>query len=321
MTTVSTSRIDTLVDLWADEGLISTAQADRMHAEIATLEPDAAVPPTRVWSTSLLAEALGYLGGAIVVAGSLLIGAFYWDEVGAGARLAVLVGAALLLLTAGAVVPTSRGPAGTRLRSLLWLASTGATAGALAVLAADVLETPDADSFLIVAGGAAAYAVVLWALAHTFVQQVGMVVAVAITAAALLDRADFSDDTPGLGVWAVGVLWAVLGWLDVARPRRPVLALGAGLTVIGAMTTAGADAGMVLTLVTILAVIALSVAMRDLPLLAVGTVAALLNTPAAMTRWFPDSVAAAFALVVVGAILLVTAVWVTRSGRGRPRLR
>lgn len=78
---------------------------------------------------------------------------------------------------------------------------------------------------------------------------------------------------------------------------------------------------MVLTLATVVAVIICSVAMRDLLLLAVGTVAALVNTPAAMTRWFPDSVAAAFALVVVGVFLLVTAVWVTRSGQRRPRPR
>lgn len=241
--TVSTDRFDTLVDHWADEGLITLAQADRMHAEVATLEPGAAVPPARGRSASLLGEALGYLGGAIIVVGSVLIGAFYWDDLGAEARLTVLVGAALLLLTAGAVVPTSRGPAGTRLRSILWLASNGAAAGALGVLAADVLETSDADSFLIVAGGAATYAVALWAVGRTFVQQIAMVVAIAVTAAALLNRADLSDNTSGLGVWAAGVLWAVLGWLDVAQPRRSVLALGAGLTVLGAMTTAGADAG------------------------------------------------------------------------------
>lgn len=309
----------TLVDHWAETGLITREQAEQMHAEVAALK--ARSPEVAGRSASLLGEALGYLGGAVILAGSVLIGSFYWDELGAGARLAVLVVATLLLLAAGAVVPATREPTGTRLRSVLWLASTGAAAGSLGVLSADVLETTADDTFLIVAGGSATYAAALWAVGRSFVQQVTVVVGVAITAAALLNRADLSDDVPGLGVWAVGVVWALLGWLDVARPRRPVLILGAGLAVVGAMATAGTDAGMVLTLVTIVAVLACSVAMRDLILLAGGTAAALLNTPAAMTRWFPGSIAAALALVVVGVLLLALALWVARSGRERPLAR
>jgi hypothetical protein len=319
--TVLAERFDSLVDHWVEEGLITPAQADRMRAEVASLEPSggAAAEHERGRGTSLLGEALGYLGGAIILVGSVLIGAWYWDDLSTPVRLAVLVGATLLLVAAGALVPPSLGAAGARLRSVVWLASTGTAAGALGVLASDVLETSDADTFVIVSAGTAAYAAALWFAGRGFLQQVAMVVALALTAAALINRADLDADLPGLGVWAVGVGWAVLGRLELARPGRAVLALGSALAMVGAMTTGGADAGMVLTLLTVVAIVVVSVLLRDLPLLAVGTVGALVNTPAAMTRWFPDSIAAAFGLVVVGAVLLGTAVWVTRGDRPRPR--
>jgi hypothetical protein len=219
----------------------------------------------------LLGEALGYLGGAIVLVGSVLIGSWYWDDLGTAPRLGVLVGAGLLLVAAGAVVPASLGDAGERLRSVLWLISTGAAAGALGVLAADVLETSDANSLLLVAAGTAAYTGALWVAGRGFLQQVAMVVAVALTAIALINRADVSDDLPGVGAWAVGVAWAVLCWREQAQPSRAVLALGSVLALIGAMTTAGADAGMVFTLVTVILVVVAAVVLRDLLLLGVGT--------------------------------------------------
>ena len=218
---------------------------------------------------------------------------------------------------AGGFTPAAAGAVQHRLRSVLWLASTGVATGALGILAADVLDTSDADTFLIVAGGTAGYTAALWAAGRAFVQQAAMVVSAAVTAAALINRGDFSDDLPGLGPWAVGVAWAVLGWLEMARPRRLVIASGPVLAVVGAMTTVGADAGMALTLATAASIIGLAVLWRDLPLLAIGTVAGLVNTRVAMTRWFPESISAAFGLVVVGLALLGAALWVTRSGRGR----
>ncbi|MER6970898.1 DUF2157 domain-containing protein [Nocardioides sp. NPDC000445] len=319
MKSIPAQQLDLLVDHWVDEGLITAAQAHRMHVEVAAYEPadDATTAPDASRAASLLGQALGYLGGAIVLVGSVLIGSWYWDDLGTAPRLAVLIGAAGLLLSAGAIVPAPRGGAGEQLRSVLWLISTGAVAGALGVLATDVLETSEADTFLLVAGGTACYAAALWLVGHGVIQQIAMVVALALTAAAVINRADVAENLPGLGVWIVGLIWAVLGWREIAHPGRAALVLGSMLALIGAMATAGADAGMVFALITILAIIVAAVLLRDLFLLAVGTVGALINTPAAMTRWFPDSVAGAFALVVVGVLLVATAVWVTRSGHTR----
>ncbi|HET7734491.1 MAG TPA: DUF2157 domain-containing protein [Nocardioidaceae bacterium] len=307
--------VDELVDRWVQEGLVTSVQAERMHAEVATLEGSAGQQRTR--AASVLAEALGYVGGAVILAGSLLIGSWYWEDLTTGVRIGLLMGAATLLLGAGALVPVTTGEVGERLRSVLWLASTGAVSGSLGVLVADVLDVGDADGFLVVAGGTAVYAAAQWVAGRGFLQQIAFMVTLALTAVATINKADLADDLPGLGAWVVGIGWALLGWRGVVGPRRPVLALGSVMTVLGAMTTGGADAGMALTMVTVLAVVVCAVALRDLALLAVGTVAALVNTPAAMTRWFPDSIAPAFALVLVGVALVGTAVWVTRQGRSR----
>lgn len=308
---VTPERFASLVDRWVDEGLVTPAQAARMRADLVA-EPAARRGP----SASVVGEALGYLGGAIVLVGALLIGAWYWDDLGTALRVSVLVGAALALLAAGALVE-SRGSAGTRLRSVLWLISTGAAAGALAVLVADVSAVGDADRFVAVAGGTTVYATGLWLAGRGVVQQAAMVVAFALTVVALLARADLADDLPGLGAWVVGVGWAAAGWLEHARPGRAVVALASVLALVGAMSTAGADAGMVLALLTVVGIVVGAVVRRDLLLLAVGTTGAVLNIPAAMTRWFPDSVAAAFGLVVVGVVLLLAAVWIGRRS-GRP---
>jgi hypothetical protein len=312
---VTARAVDALVDRWVDEGLVTPDQAGRMHADVATLGTRA--PEGR--ASPVLGEALGYVGGVIILVGSVLIGAWYWDDLGTGPRLGVLLGATALLLGAGALVPSSMGDAGGRLRAVLWVTSTGAFAGALAVLAADALELDPADTNLVVSAGATTYAAALWLVGRSFLQQVAMVVAMALTATAVIARADVSDDLPGLGAWAVGTCWALLGWRGLARPGRVTLALGSALAIIGAMSTAGADAGMGLTLATVVTVLAASVALREPLLLAVGTLGALVNLPAAMTRWFPDSVGAAFGLVVVGAVLLVAAIRVTRGGGGRPQ--
>jgi hypothetical protein len=81
------------------------------------------------------------------------------------------------------------------------------------------------------------------------------------------------------------------------------------------MTTAGSDAGIVLTLATVMIVVSAAVATRDLLVLAVGTVGLLANLPVAATRWFPKILAAPVALLVVGAVLVIVAV---RTALRRP---
>ena len=99
---------------------------------VVAAEP-AASPPLPE-APSLVTEALGYLGGIILLVGTILIGSQFWPALGAGGRLALVLLVAVGLLVAGALVPEGRGAVGNRLRAVLWALSVGALTGAAAIL-------------------------------------------------------------------------------------------------------------------------------------------------------------------------------------------
>jgi hypothetical protein len=306
---VERDQIATLVDDWVHEGLVPPTGADRIRSDLARLTGAPAEPGQSGPTRSLAVEALAYVGGAVVVAGTVLVTARYWSALGTAGRLATVVTAAVVLLVAGLAVPARWGGASARLRAVVWLGSTAATAASLALVASDVLELVERDRFLLVSAGTAAYAGALWLGNRSVAQQAAMMAAIAVTAAAVLHRADASPDLPGVGVWAVSLAWAVLGWRHLLEPARTALALGTAGAIFGAMLTQGSDPGIVLAVVTVAGAVTCAILLQDLVVLGV---AALGTVPVAMGRWFPDSLAAALALVVVGLALVATAVWIAR---------
>jgi hypothetical protein len=180
------------------------------------------------------------------------------------------------------------------------------------VLAVDALDLHGGDTVLLVASGTAVQAFVPWFVSRSMLQQAAMMLAAAVTAGAAVDHLGVSSDVPGLGAWGVGLVWALLAWGDLLAHPRLAMALGSATAILGAMFTAGADAGTALTLATVALVVAAAMALRDLLLLCVGTVGLLVNVPATVTRWFPDSLAAVYGLLVVGLVLVLAAVWIAR---------
>ncbi|MET9273574.1 DUF2157 domain-containing protein [Kribbella sp. NPDC003557] len=305
----STSR---LIDHWLAEGLITPAQADRMHHEVD--RPAADSPPADTHrSTSLVVEALAYLGGVIVLVAAGLISAQYWRALGDAGQLAVVGGAAAALLLAGGLVPSRSAP-GVRLRSVVWLLAT-AGAGAFLALFADIVLEFDGSAIGVVAGGGAALlALVLWWRLPVMTQQATFFVATMVTAGALVAQLTSNPQLPGLAVWGTGAIWFLLGWRGTVKPRRPVQALAAAATLIGALMTLPTDAGMVLALCTVVAVVVLAVVVRDLLLLAVGALGALNTLPVVVNEWFPGELAAPLVLLVVGALLVTAAVYTAKRG-------
>lgn len=306
-------RLAELLHRWEDDRIITPEQAAAMASSVApTLAVTVAAADIRRQQRSLVVEGLGYLGGAIMLAATMIIASWYWDDLASGWRLAVLGGATLALLAAGAVVPPRMDEAGRRLRAALWFGSTGAFAGFQTILTLDGWELGGADAALLIASCTAAYAAVPWFVSRTVLQQVALMVALAATATAAVSELDVSSDTPGLAAWGVGLVWALLGWGGILAHSRFALAFGSATAIIGAMSTSGADAGTALTLVTVLAVVGSAMAVHDLVLLGVGTVGLMINVPAATTRWFPDSLAAAYGLLLMGLALVLVAVWIAR---------
>lgn len=307
-----------LVDSWVSEGIISREQATVIKAHAPESGP---VPAPAEDRTPLAMEALGYLGGVIIVVSAFLIAAQYWRDLTTGPRLVVVGTAVVALLACGAAVPERLGATGIRLRSVLWLAAAGAGAGFMGLFGYEVLDLSDADLAVLIGAGTAALAAVLWWANRVIPQQAAVMAALMVTAAAVIADTVTADSLPGLGIWMVAATWLLLGWAGLLGPRRPVLALSSAAMIFGGIFSAGTDSGAAFAVATAIGVISLAVLLRDLVVLAVGAVGMLAVLPQAITLWFPDSSAVPYVLLAVGLLLVGVAVWTARRRRVRQELR
>jgi hypothetical protein len=306
------SDLTPLLERWVGAGIISADQADRIRADVATM-PSGGRPK----GASLVAEAVGYLGGVIVLVGLGLVVGWFWNDLSTAARIGLAGGVAVAMLVAGAYVPGRLGPTGARLRAVLWAASSVALFSCLVVVGDDGLSWDEDRVLLLAAGGTAIVSAVLWRLHRRLPQHI--VVLVSLTIAASAGTALVTEAYPwsGLAIWAVGTVWLGLSLADLL-PRRAGTVLGAIGAVIGAVVVVGEGWGTALALVTVAALVLAAVALRDLALLGVGSVGTLIVLPIVVDRYFPGVLPAALSLVGVGLLLVVTAVFVSRRRRATP---
>lgn len=305
---------------WVSEGIISEAQAARIRerARVPVAEaPQPAVQQTTGRSSAELrsyaVEALGYLGGLLVVIAASLLANLYWSDLGVGARVGILGVAAVGLVAAGSLTPARRGDAWSRLRSVLWAAATAAVAGTAAVYVDEVLEWREADMGLAVSATATVAAALLWLAHRVALQQIVLMVGAMLVAGSAMDQFFDGDWAIGVGIWVVALAWVVLGATERLRPREMAMPLGAVGMVFGASATMTYDAGIVLALLTVAGVVLVAVLARALPMLGAGAVGTLMIVPRAVNEWFPGELTAPFVLLGLGGGLVVLAVWIARS--------
>ncbi len=89
---------------WVADGIITPEQGARMlrSKRHQARGPEPLAHPMR---SSLAVEALGYLGGVIVVVSAMLIAAQYWVDITTAWRLVIVGAAAAGLLAGGFAVP------------------------------------------------------------------------------------------------------------------------------------------------------------------------------------------------------------------------
>jgi hypothetical protein len=311
--------LSALIDEWTESGLITTDQAGAMRrsAPVIITGREASRTPGRRFHDVAAVEVLAYVGGVVVVAAAILIAAQYWGTLASGWRLVVLLAASSALLAAAVAMPTDSGGAGDRARAVLGLSSTLAMAGTWGVFSVDVLRLDDEQTALLVTTGTACYALALWLWRRHPLQQLVAALAVGLSFSAAIAMATPSDSLPGLGVWLAGLGYVLLASSGRLEPRSLGQVLGSCMAVIGAMATASSAAGTLLTLLTVLAIVAAATALSDLTLLVVGVLGLLVNLPAVVSRWFPDSTLMPYVLLVVGLLLVGAALW--RATRQRHR--
>lgn len=309
------------LERWVAAGLVSAEQAEAIAAHERVSAPRR---PTTERRGSLVAEALGYVGASLAIAGAAVGLGQAWDGVPTAGRLAIAFGAAAALLIGGAVLLAQTEPPFRRLQSVLWALAVGAVAWALFVLVVDFSDVRGEWAVLAVGGGAATAAGILYAVRRHPLQQAVFYAALhaALIGALLCLPGDLRAWMPALGVWALGVAWALLGWFRVLEPWWLALALGSVGAVIG--PAVGLDRYpwlLAVALVTSVFFMAVSVPSGQVPLLAVGTIGTFAYLTWAVIRYFSDNLGVPLALVIVGAVFLILAVVAGRLTRVSRRRR
>lgn len=305
------------IDRWAASGIVTVEQADLMRADAATLvrqqEEVHGGPPL----ASLATEALGYLGGVIIVVAAGLLTGTLWNDLSTGPRLALAGGAALLLLVAGHLVPDRRGAAAGRLRSVLWLGASAGVAAFLGLLGSETLQWSGEAVAALSGLGTALFSAALWRVHRSPLQQAAVFVPLLVGVGAAVALLPDHDTLFGLAIWAVAVAWLALSWGGLVPGRRVGMGLGAVGTIAASISVLEEGWGVALALATLAALVLLAVRSRDLPLLGIASLGTLLVLPQTMGRYFPGALGPALALLGVGVVLVVTAVLTMRRATGQ----
>lgn len=304
-----------LLERWVAAGFISRSQADLIRdAELSDEHPAPALEPhPSEHATSLVLEALGYLGGVLMLTASGLLVGQFWAELSRGVRTGLMGAVWLVLLGAGLAVPRRLGRQGSRVRSVLWLAGTAALAFALGLLAGEWWRWSEASVASWVTCGATAQLAVLWWGERSALLQAGLLAGVVASVLALLTRyTSLEGGWLGVAVWLVGLAWWALGARGLIQPRRTAVVLAPAATVLGAVMASMSDRGLWLGLATVVAVVVLAVRWRQLWLLVIAAAGSLELVPRMVEEWFPGRLAVPVILLVTGVVLVLAAVRIGR---------
>lgn len=306
------------IEHWLADGIITAEQATQMRADPPESPPSggahgdlpASVPRTS--RAALVTEALGYLGGVIIVVALGLVVGGLWDQMSVGVRLALIGGVAVVLVVAGALIPARLGATGARLRSVLWFASSGALAALLVLGLSEWFDGSDEAVATCAAWGTALYVAVLWLAHRHLLQHVAVFVALLVGVGTGVSLLPDQGSLPGLAAWGIGAAWFALAWGGVIPGRQVGTVLGAVGMVMFVTSLMDVGWGVVLALATIGALVGLALTFRDLILLGIAAFGTLMVLPSIMDRYFPGSLAPALVLLCVGVLLVVAAVAMTR---------
>jgi len=267
---------------------------------------------------SLVIESVATVGAILVLAGSGVSISQRWLLVTNGGRVGILTGVASGFLIAGFLVRWFTASATQPLTELMWCASAGCLAGAAAITAAGVYRQPAAVTLLIASGTAAIYSIALWLMCR---REMLMVAAFAGLVGALCGAIPVvvADASPwlavGLGIWLIGMAWTALGWL-YPEPLWTSISVGAVLALAGpAIALHQTDWAYLVGIVTAAAVMAVSVPLRNVVLVAFGSCALLGYITAVVLEYADRWVGVPESLIIIGLVLIAIAIVTVRLGR------
>jgi hypothetical protein len=303
------------LSICADAVQAASRDPEGMNTNLSAEEAPATAPePAAVPRAALLAEVIGYAGGALVIVAGTYLAGELWRNIPTGAALALAAVASVALGAAGVALRTPGSPPARRLRSVLWLLSTASLAAFMGILGNQVWQLSPAGTTMAAAAAAGVYGAAQWWRTRAVLQHLAV-----FASAAVLVGTAVAQLGPGLGNWALGLgIWTLSALWGGAVIRGYLLPRGAGYfaagfgLLIGAQLTMDVPAGHLLALATVAGLLAGGVLLREVWLAGLGAVGVLLVVPQTAERYLPESAAAPLAVFVTGAVLVGFAVWLAK---------
>ena len=299
---------------WARrQGMLTTGQA-------AEGEQGARISP--------LTEAVAYLGVILLLAGGGVAIGQSWDRLGDWGQVGVVAGAAAFFLLIGIVVRRVRDPAIQRLAGVVWFLSVACVAGAV-WLAWYKAYGSTGPVTVLVGAAVTVYSAALWRVRRGALQNVALFAGLIVTILGIVDIAvDIANGHGGTGsapafgavvpLWAVGLAWAGLGWGRFVEPVWVTIPCGVILALIVpifAVSHGWGHVGYAIGIATAAAVMAASIPLRNVPLLALGALGMFGYVTSGAVRYLQQSLGGPAALAITGALIIGLAVVSARLRR------
>jgi hypothetical protein len=309
---------DTLED-WRAAGLIRADEVEPiLRYELARRTPRSRIP--------MAAEAVGYVGSALVLTAIALLIGRRWDEIAVGLRIAVLAVPAVAAAAIGWWVGAKADPAFERMGSVLLALSAGAVAATMTVVFVDAMyggDPPEHGGLLFVGGLVAVWAGVEYALRRLPLQQLVLFGASLVTVLGIVNAIEagrergFSTIIWGIAVWAVGTAWTALGASGRVKPSEVARLVGPATVLFGSqLIRVDAEVfGLWMGLASAALLVAVGVGRTDSLVLLGGTAGLFQWSPQLAIFYLADAIGTEVTLLVVGVLLLAVAYAFTRLYR------
>jgi hypothetical protein len=298
--------------------LADAARADRLDGQSVATEPASALEPVprSTARSSAVLEVLGYVGGALVLGAVIMLGSFFWDDLGSKGRKLVALASVLVPALGGAAL--IKGRARPELgRILLALACYAAGFAYLVVFEDQKFVVSAAVVVLTSAIGAAllrsgAFLVSGWS---------GGMLLVCAVVFDLIDTPVGVDPAKEAAYLAVGFLLVAVALAGSGLLLSRTLAWSlAGLSGWAAsIALQGAANGEWLSLfcatVVTAALLTAFVQTHRYVFAVIGCAILLSIWPVSLYRIIDNAVGAAIGLIAAGAVLIGTVIWLTRRRR------
>jgi hypothetical protein len=301
------------------EELVDEARADRLDARPVTVEQ---APPRSAPKSSAVLEVLGYVGGVLVLGAVIMLGSFFWDDLGSTGRKLVAVASLVVPALGGAAL--IKGRARPELGCILLALACYAAGFAYLVVFEDQKFV---SSAALVVLASAIGAVLLRSGAFLVSGWSGAMLLVCAVVLNVIDSPGTTEPAPNavamhlaVGFLLVGLVLTASG-LFLSRTLAWSLAGLSGWAtsiVLQMITPHGEWLSLVAATIVSAALLSAFVLTRRYAYAVIGCAILLSIWPVSLYRIIDDAVGAAIGLVAAGAVLISTVVVLSRRRRHIP---